>query len=475
MCPATSLEKYFGQFRDQIIGQQQVFEMTDGPKRILYADWAASGRAYRPIESWILEEILPFYANTHTGSTLTGSKTSAAYGEARAILKAHVHANEDDVLLFCGSGMTSAVNKLQRILGWRLPERILEFTGDLVIEEEARPLVLITHMEHHSNHISWLETIATVEMINPAIDGNVDLDHLRQLLEQYRHRKYKIAAVTACSNVTGIEVACHAIAEIMHSYGGMIMVDFTCSAPYVNIDMHPVAANAYLDAIYFSCHKFLGGPGTPGVLIFNKRLYTNQVPDQPGGGTLLYTNPWKEREYIDNIEEREDGGTPGILQAIKAGLCVRLKEEMGVENILEREKELVRHLLNGLLGIPEVKILAAASRKRLGVVSFVVADIHYDRMVQLLNDNFGIQARSGCSCAGTYGHLLLGISKLRSAAVLKSLRAGDCRSKPGWIRLSLHPTMTDAEIDFIVNAVEQTVRIERSPVHIDKCPSGSNF
>lgn len=456
MHPVGSLEGYFAPFRQNIIGGEQYFESPFGRKRILYADWTASGRAYGPIEASIREEILPFFANTHTGTTITGGMMSNAYEHAKATIKQHVNANEDDVLVFCGSGMTAAVNKLQRILGLRIPERVMDYVKCLELDELARPLVLVTHMEHHSNHISWLETIATVEIIRPDEDGNVDLQHLRDLLERYSHRKYKIAAVTACSNVTGLETPIHEIAAIMHEHGGLCFADFACSAPYVAINMHPQGETSDLDAIYFSFHKFLGGPGTPGVLIFNSRLYKNRIPDQPGGGTMLYSNPWKVHEYITDIEQREDGGTPPILQGIKAAMCIRLKEGMGVEKMRQREEELLRRLFGRLEKIPGVNILGA-NRQRLGVISFTVENVHYDSIVKILNDRFGIQARGGCSCAGTYGHVLLHIDEARSHGILNSLRAGDLGSKPGWVRLSIHPTMTDAEIDYITDAVEATV------------------
>ena len=472
----SSLEDYFSPFRRKIIGHDQPFTTSFGLQRILYADWTASGRGYEPIESKMRDEILPFFANTHTTSTITGETMSIAYEEAKALIKEHVHAGEDDVLIFCSSGMTAAVSKLQRILGLRLPERFMDYVQCLRLDEAERPLVLVTHMEHHSNHISWLETIATVEVIRPAEDGNVDLEHLRQLLERYRHRKNKIAAVTACSNVTGIETPVHAIAAMMHSYGGLCFVDYACSAPYVHINMHPGAGaelgadfgadldaanpgadqGADLDAIYFSFHKFLGGPGTPGVLIFNSKLYKNRVPDQPGGGTLLYSNPWKVHEYISDIELREDGGTPPILQGIKAAMCIGLKEEMGVEKILQREEEMLELIFERMEKIVGIEILGPR-RRRLGIVSFTVKNAHYDLIVKMLNDRFGVQTRGGCSCAGTYGHMLLGIDEGESLDILRSLRAGEMWRKPGWVRLSIHPTMTDAEIDYIMDAVEATL------------------
>jgi selenocysteine lyase/cysteine desulfurase len=451
----NSLEDYFYPIRHNIIGYQQRFETPFGHKRILYADWTASGRGYQPIEAEIQNKILPFFANTHTETTITARTMSGVYDQAKATVKTHVNANKDDVLVFCGSGMTAAVNKLQRILGLRLPERFMDYVTCLQIDESARPLVLVTHMEHHSNHISWLETIATVEIIRPDKDGNADLLHLRELLKRFSHRKNKIAAVTACSNVTGIQTPVHEIATIMHENGGLCFVDFASSAPYVNIDMHPGRRLADLDAIYFSFHKFLGGPGTPGVLIFNSKLYSNRIPDQPGGGTMLYSNPWKVHEYIPDIEQREDGGTPPILQGIKAAMCIRLKDEMGVERMLLREEEMLQRLFDRLENINGLEILGA-TRKRLGIVSFTIKNIHYDLIVKTLNDKFGIQARGGCSCAGTYGHVLLNIGKTRSYGILKALKAGEMSCKPGWVRLSIHPTMTDAEIDYIADAVENT-------------------
>jgi len=433
----NTLEAYFSPFRANVIGQQVCFDTPFGRKRMLYADWTASGRAYRPIEMELLERVLPFFGNTHTETTVTGTRMSAAYEGAKGIIREHVHAGEEDVVLLCGSGMTSAVNKLQRMLGLKR-----------AVVDEERPLVLVTHMEHHSNHMSWLETNATVEVVPPGEDGGVDVGNFREVLERYRARPVKIAAATACSNVTGIETPYQEIARVMHEYGGLCFVDFACSAPYVEMNM------ADLDAIYFSGHKFLGGPGTPGVLVFNRKLYGFGTPDQPGGGTLLYSNPWGGREYFEDIEAREDGGTPPILQAIKAGLCIRLKEEMGVARMLEREAEMVGRLMDRLTSVRGIEVLAARQRKRLGVVSFLVAGMHYDVVVRMLNDRFGIQARGGCSCAGTYGHYLLCIDRARSEAIREALLRGAIQSKPGWVRLSLHPTMTDDEIEFIADAVE---------------------
>ena len=458
-----TLENYFSHFRRNIIGLQQIFESPFGKKEIIYADWTASGRGYRPVEDCLLNEIMPFLANTHTETTVTGRLMSKAYEEAKVIVKAHVRANSEDALVFCGSGMTGAVNKLQRILGLKIPERIFDYmirTGPkneyLPWDDVLKPIVFVTHMEHHSNHTTWLETIADVEIIRLGKNGNVDLDHFRILLEQFKHRKNKIAAVTACSNVTGIQTPYHDIAKLIHEYDGFCFVDFASSAPYIDIDMHPQGEGSALDAIYFSPHKFLGGPATSGVLIFNKKMYKNSIPDQPGGGTIVYSNPWKVHEYIANIEQREDGGTPPILQGIKVAMCVRLKEAMGVENILKREEELLQIIFARFLKMKNVEVLEGNIKKRLGIISFVVPGAHYNLIVKILNDRFGIQTRGGCSCAGTYGHMLLHVDKSRSYQILNGIRAGDLLCKPGWIRLSVHPTMSNEEIDFILDAIELT-------------------
>jgi selenocysteine lyase/cysteine desulfurase len=455
----STLETYFARFRDQIIGSEQTFDSPYGRKKILYADWTASGRAYQPIEEYLQQQILPFAANTHTGSNFTGSLISQAYLEAKTTIKRHVNAGSDDVLIFCGSGMTAAVNKLQRILGLRIPERLKDYlkngNSSLEVDEELRPVVFVTHMEHHSNQISWLETIATVEIIGSDSCGNVDLDHFKALLQQYRHRVHKIAAVTACSNVTGIETPYHEIARIIHDHGGLSFVDFACSAPYVRINMHPEGKSTSLDAIYFSPHKFLGGPGTAGVLLFKNSLYRNKTPDCPGGGTMAYSNAWKEHRYIDDIEEREDGGTPPFLQGIKAAMCIRLKENMGTGNIRKRENELLNILFKGFKKITNATVLEGGITARLGVVSFMITGAHYSLVVKLLNDRFGIQTRGGCSCASTYGHYLLGINEADSHRILGEILSGNLQNKPGWVRLSVHPTMTNDEMHLIMNAIGQ--------------------
>jgi len=447
----TELELYFQQFRNNIIGIDQEFDSPFGRKKIVYTDWTASGRLYRPIEEKLMNEFGPFVANTHTETTVSGTAMTMAYHEARHIIKNHVHANADDILITDGTGMTGVINKFQRILGLKVPENLKAFTN---IPAEKKPIVFISHMEHHSNQTSWLETIADVEVIPACEKGLFCLDNFTQLLEKYKDRTLKIASITSCSNVTGIKTPYHEVAKLMHQHNGVCFVDFACSGPYVNIDMHPEDQESYLDAIFLSPHKFLGGPGTSGVLIFNKKLYKNMVPDHPGGGTVSWTNPWGEHKYVDNIEDREDGGTPGFLQVIKTALAVQLKEKMGIQNILDREHEIVDYVFDELGAIENINILAGQHQNRLGVISFYINELHFNLGVKLLNDKFGIQTRGGCSCAGTYGHFLLHVDQELSHSLTEKITLGDLIQKPGWIRMSIHPTTTNAEIQFVCDSIK---------------------
>ena len=445
-----SLEKHFEKYRNNIIGKNQTFDSPFGKKKIIYADWIASGRLYLPIEDLLRKDIFPFVANTHTETSTTGATMSFALESALELIRQHVGGNADDVVISAGAGMTSLVCKFQRILGLKIHEK---FKNHVKIKN--KPIVFVTHMEHHSNQTSWLETIAEVKLIPYTKDGYIDLESFKVLLNSYDDRDLKIAAVTSASNVTGVYAPYYEISEIMHDNNGFCFVDFACSAPYVDINMHPENPQQCLDAIYFSPHKFLGGPGSSGILIFNKNLYNNRVPDSPGGGTVDWTNPWGEHKYIDDIQLREDGGTPGFLQTIKTALCIQLKEQMGINNILKREHELHKIIWDRLSNLSNLHILAGNISDRLGIYSFYIDDLHFNLGVQLLNDKFGIQVRGGCSCAGTYGHILLNVDTVQSHNITNTIDQGDLSLKPGWIRMSIHPTMSNQDVDFIVNAIEE--------------------
>ena len=447
-----NLEHYFSQFREHIIGIDQKFDTPYGKQDLVYCDWTASGRLYRPIEEKICNQFGPFVANTHTETSTSGAAMTLAYHEARNIIKRHLNANSNDVLITTGSGMTGVVNKFQRILGLKVSESLKDYT---IIPEELKPIVFVSHMEHHSNQTSWLETIADVVVV-PCDDAGLDcLKEFENCIKKHQHRKVKIASITSCSNVTGIKTPYHDVAKLIHKYNGLCFVDFACCAPYVDINMHPENEDEMLDAIFFSPHKFLGGPGSSGVLIFNKSLYKNTVPDNPGGGTVSYTNPWGEHDYFDDVETREDGGTPGFLQTIKIALAVQLKEKMGTKNIEEREEEINKVIFKTLERLEGVKILAPNHKKRLSIFSFYFEKYHFNLVVKLLNDRFGIQTRGGCSCAGTYGHFLLNVDQETSNRIKGQILEGCNTEKPGWVRLSLHPTVTNNELDFICKSLTE--------------------
>ena len=446
------MQDYFKTFRDNTVGNEVLYKTPYGEKPLIYADWIASGRLYHPIEERLLQKFGPFIGNTHTETSETGTMMTKSYHLAQKLIKQHVNAGPDDVILTTGFGMTGAIVKFQRILGLKSCGKLL---GSHCIHENDHPVVFLTHMEHHSNQTSWYETYAEVVVLAPDKDLLVDPAELRAQLEKYKDRKFKIGSFTACSNVTGITTPIHQLARIMHEYGGVCFVDYAASAPYSTIDMHPADVMEKLDAIYFSPHKFLGGPGASGVLIFDRKMYKLESPDQPGGGTVEWTNPWGEYKFIDDIEMREDGGTPGFLQAFKSALSIEVKNKMGVENIQKREKELTDNAFRELDNVPGLHILAENVPNRLGIISFYMDDIHFNLVVKLLSDRYGVQVRGGCACAGTYGHYLLNVSHEKSRKITTRINYGDLSEKPGWIRLSLHPTMTDSELETIVKGLHE--------------------
>ncbi len=472
-----TLESFFREIERNVIGRNVQFESPYGTQHVLYADWVASARMYEPIEKKIREFVLPFVANTHTESNVTGTAMTRAYNESKKIIKAHVNAHATDHLIFCGSGMTAAIAKLQRILGLKVPERFHSYLESnskeksyrkitkrskvlnkkYSFKEHHKPIVFVTHMEHHSNHTSWLETIADVEIIKHNENGEVCLDHFQQLLELYQDRTFKIASVTACSNVTGIESPYQEIAKMIHQYDGVCFADFAASAPYVDIDMHPDEEGAHLDAIFFSPHKFLGGPGTPGVLIFNEALYNNKCPDIPGGGTVSFTSPWYKHDYITDIEVREDGGTPPFIQGIRAAMAIRLKESMTVKRIKERKNQLLQLFFDQFEGVEDIHFLANNKRDRHGIVSFYVQDLHYNLLTKVLNDRYGIQVRGGCACAGTYGHILFDLDINSSNRMREYILKGDNTYKLGFVRVSLHPTLSNDQCLYIAESIKDII------------------
>ncbi len=283
----TELEVYFEKYRCNIVGIDATFKSPYGIKPVIYADWIASGRLYKPIEEKICHTFGPMVGNTHSEASETGTLMTKAYHYAHKIIKDHVNAGKDDVILTAATGMTGVICKLQRILGLKVPEKLEKY---IKLPEEDRPVIFVTHLEHHSNHTSWLETIADVVVLEPDSDLFVVPENLEIEIRRYDNRKIKIGAFSACSNVTGYRPPISELGKIMHQHGGVCLVDYAASAPYDKINMHPGDPKADLDGIYFSPHKFLGGPGSSGDVIFNKKLYHNRIPDHPGEGTVNWTN-----------------------------------------------------------------------------------------------------------------------------------------------------------------------------------------
>ena len=446
----VNLEAHFEKFRENTLGRNIEIDTICGKKPLIYTDWIAEGRMYGPIEDR-LKEMAAYVANPHSYSSYTGQNITTIYKEARQIIKDHVNATEDDVLITVGHGMTGAIERVIKLIAEK-------FEWNKLVAEGPKPVVFITHMEHHSNHTTWVQMGADVVILPAGENGLVDPEVLHEKLQDYKDRILKIGSFSGCSNVSGIVSPYHELAEVMHNNGGKCIVDFAASAPYVEMNMHPENPNQKLDAIVFAPHKFLGGPGTCGVAVMCSTLHPNK-PAIIGGGNVKWTLPNGEFGVSPNLEMMEDAGTPGYIQTIKTALSIKLKEDMGIKNIHDREKELLDMAIDRLCTNPEVELVECENREveKIGVVSFNIKDIHYNMVVRILNDKFGIQTRGGWSCASNYAYHVFKYSNESSTEFIDRMKGGNLTGKPGWVRLSLHPTMTNDELNYCLDAIEQIV------------------
>ncbi len=448
--------------RDNVIGTDSAITTPFGSRRRIYFDYIASGLPFRPIEDLIAREVLPHMSNTHTSGSDSGKRMTSYVDRARDVVADALGASDGDVILFTGSGSTGAINHLIHAMGLRVHDGLMEACGCRTrVPVEFRPVIFRSRMEHHSNDISWRETLGEARFVGFDAEGRIDWRDLeRQLaLPEVAARPLKIGTFSAASNVTGIANDVDALAEVMHEARGYAFFDYAASAPYLPVRLHPEGGEGRRkDAVFISTHKFIGGPQTPGILAANRCLFSGSVPVDPGGGTVLYTSPWDHR-YLSDIEHREEGGTPPIIQIIRAGLVFQLKEYIGTDLIEDAERELRARFEAGIAGNPRIRLLGNPGSRALGTYSMLLDDCLLDHSlaVRLLNDLYGLQVRSGCMCAGTYGHDLLGIDEGLSCTIRKALDQGDLWQKPGFVRISLSPCTDPEDVDVLTGALNALV------------------
>ncbi|WP_436502005.1 aminotransferase class V-fold PLP-dependent enzyme [Actinokineospora sp. HUAS TT18] len=436
--------------RQGLIGEGEILDGPYGPHRITYADYTASGRSLDFVEDFVRERVLPRYANTHTESSGTGLHTGLLREQARDIIHASVGATADDIVIFCGSGATAAVNKLIGILQLRVP--------DGIDPPADRPVVFVGPYEHHSNELPWRESIADVVVIDADADGHIDLDQLERGLREHADRPLRIGSFSAASNVTGILTDTDRVAALLHRHGALSFWDYAAAGPYVPIRVAESAPGEgdHKDALFLSPHKFVGGPQTPGVLVVRRDLVTNRVPTVPGGGTVAFVGPLGHRYLADKVA-REEGGTPAIVESIRAGIVFALKDAVGTDVIQVMEERLWHNAVDRWSAHPAIQVLGDHRSARLSIVSFQIRAgdlfLHHNFVVAVLNDLFGVQSRGGCSCAGPYGHRLLAIDAARSHAYDDESARGCDGIKPGWVRLNFNYFISDTVRDYLVDAV----------------------
>ncbi len=468
----------FSFLREQIVGIDAMFRTPFGERLMTYCDYTASGRGLAFIENYLMH-VQRTYANTHTEDDVSGRSMTRLLHRAEETIKEAVNAGPQGKLIAVGAGSTGAIDKFQQILGVQVPPATMALIKEILRAEKGegalrdleealekrRPVVFVGPYEHHSNEVTWRQGLAQVVEVDLAPDGRLDLAHLERLLKEPAYMgRLRIGSFSAASNVTGIRTPVHEAARLLHAHGALAAFDYAACAPYVEIDMNPppgaAGGDPSLDAVFISPHKFLGGPGSSGILVFHEKVYRKDLPPTVGGGgTVDYVSP-ETQDYMSDIEAREKAGTPGVLQTMKAALAFEVKRAAGVERIERREGELLRRAFARWEANPNLHILGNRDPSlRVAIVSFNVRDprggwIHPRLLTVLLNDLFGIQSRAGCSCAGPYGHRLLGIGPEESERYRKWVLRGYQGLKPGWCRVGFHYTMDDEEADFVIDAVD---------------------
>ena len=442
--------------RQNEVGRHTRIETPFGPRLISYADLTATGRYLYFVDEWVRRTGV-FYANTHTAVSSTGSLFTALRERARQIVHRSVGAADDDEVVFVGSGATAAVNKLVGVLGWRISEPLDRDHGlSDKIPEKDRPVVFVGPYEHHSNLLPWLESVADVVEIGLDGDGQINVGELDARLKEYGHRTMKAGSFSAASNVTGILTDVSTLARVLHRNGAWAFFDFAAAGPYVPIDMHPPDPEAQMDAIFISPHKFIGGPEGSGVLIANRTVFRSTKPERPGGGSVDYVAGATHStvDYVTGLAEREEGGTPAIMGDLRTGAAFLVKEMIGSEEILPHEVDLASRAIERLETHPRIELLGPTRLPRLAILSLKIPDLHHDFASALLDHLFGIQNRAGCSCAGPYGHALLGIDFDTSTQFRRLVQRGVNGMKPGWVRVSLPYYASEGDVEFILSAVE---------------------
>ncbi|MFT5209388.1 MAG: selenocysteine lyase/cysteine desulfurase [Flavobacterium sp.] len=439
--------------RENLIGERDAIETNFGKRPLIYMDYTASGRSLNFVEDFIQKKVLPNYANTHSESSYTGKQMTLLRHEARQQIRESVNGSVDHKVIFCGSGASAAIAKVIGVLGLSIPsclEDKYNFAQQIPVYE--RTVVFIGPYEHHSNDLQWRESTAKVVQIGLNANGEIDVKQLEEELHLHADYAQQIGTFSAASNVTGIKSDVSGITKLLHDHGALAFWDYAAAAPYVGINVN----TSGVDAIFLSPHKLVGGPGTPGILVAHKKIFKNRIPVMPSGGTVDFVSR-STKSYLSNIESREEGGTPGIVESIRAGLVFKLQQAVGTEIIEEKENAFVKRAIETWRHNPSIKLLGNLEASRLAIVSFCIVNegrnLHYGLVVAMLNDIFGIQARGGCSCAGPYGHELLGIDEATSQLLMADVKAGNFLNRPGWARLNFNYFIDEETFEYTVRAV----------------------